>query len=50
MRRGGKVAQEVVAQLGELGAQERVRARELAARITGGARQGQLFEALPPAW
>ena len=47
VRRGGKVAQEVVAQLGELDAQGRVQARELAARITGGAMQGQLFEPLP---
>ena len=47
VRRGGKLAQEVVAQLGELDAQGRVRARELAARITGGAMQGQLFEPLP---
>jgi hypothetical protein len=40
------VAQEVVAQLGELDAQGRVQARLLALRITGGAMQGQLFE--PP--
>jgi transposase len=46
VRRGGKVAQQVVAQLGELDAQGRVRARQLAAQITGGAMQGQLFE--PP--
>jgi hypothetical protein len=46
VRRGGKVAQEVVAQLGELDAQGRVQARLLALRITGGAMQGQLFE--PP--
>ena len=37
VRRGGKVAQEVMAQLGELDAQGRVQARLLAARITGGA-------------
>ena len=47
VRRGPKVAQEVVAQLGELDAQGRVRARLLAARITGGAMQGQLFEPQP---
>jgi transposase len=49
VRRGGKVAQQVVAQLGELDAQGRMRARQLAARITGGAMQGQLFEP-PPQW
>jgi transposase len=49
VRRGGKVAQEVVAQLGELDPQGRVQARLLAARITGGAMQGQLFEP-PPQW
>ncbi len=47
VRRGGKVAQQVVAQLGELDAQGRVRARQLAVRITGGAIQGQLFEPSP---
>ncbi len=49
VRRGRKVAQEVVAQLGELDAQGRVQAQLLAARITGGAMQGQLFEP-PPQW
>jgi len=47
VRRGGKVVQEVVAQLGELNAQARGQARLLAAQITGGAMQGQLFEPLP---
>jgi transposase len=47
VRRGGKVVQEVVAQLGELNAQARAQARLLAAQITGGAMQGQLFEPLP---
>ena len=44
VRRGGKVVQEVVAQLGELNAQARAQARLLAAQIAGGAMQGQLFE------
>ncbi len=44
----GKVAQAVVGgSWVELVAQGRVRARELAARITGGAMEGQLFEPLP---
>ncbi len=47
VRRGGKVVQEVVAQLGELNARARAQARVLAAQITGGAMQGQLFEPLP---
>ena len=47
VRRGGRVRQETVAQLGELDAQGRLRAQALAAQITGGAMQGQLFE--PPA-
>lgn len=47
VRRGDKVAQEVVAHLGELDAQGRLRARQLAARIAGGAIQGRLFEPLP---
>ncbi len=49
VRRAGKVVQEVVAQLGELDPQGRVQARLLAARITGGAMQGKLFEP-PPQW
>jgi transposase len=49
VRRGGRVRQETVAQLGELDAQGRLRAQALAAQVTGGAMQGQLFEA-PPQW
>ena len=46
VRRNGRVAQETVAQLGELDAQGRLRAQGLARRITGRPDQGQyeLFE------
>ncbi len=43
-RRGGKVVQETVAQLGELDADGRLRARNLARRITGRGQQAELFE------
>lgn len=45
VRRGRKVVQETVAQLGELDAQGRARARSLALRITGRDEQYELFEA-----
>jgi transposase len=48
VRRGGRVVQETVAQLGELNAEGRAKAQALARSITGRAgdeRQGQLFEA-----
>jgi transposase len=45
VRRGGKVVQETVAQLGELDAQGRAWARTLALRITGRDEQYELFEA-----
>ena len=45
VRRGRKVVQETVAQLGELNAQGRARARTLALRITGRDEQYELFEA-----
>ena len=44
MRRQGKVVQETVAQLGELDAEGRAKARALARAITGRAEQGELFE------
>jgi hypothetical protein len=44
VRRGGKVRQETVAQLGELDARGRARAKGLARQITGGAEQQDLFE------
>jgi transposase len=44
VRRGGKVVQETVAQLGELDAEGRVRAKLLAQQITGRADQRELFE------
>jgi len=44
VRRGGKVVQETVAQLGELDAQGRAKARALARTITGRADQCALFE------
>jgi len=44
VRRGGKVVQETVANLGELDAQGRAQARALARQITGRADQGELFE------
>ena len=45
VRRGRKVVQETVAQLGELDAQGRARARTLALRLTGRDEQYELFEA-----
>lgn len=45
VRRGRKVVQETVAQLGELDAKGRARARSLALRITGRDEQYELFEA-----
>jgi hypothetical protein len=45
VRRHGKVVQETVAQLGELDAEGRAKARALARSITGGEEQGELFEA-----
>ncbi len=47
VRRGGKVVQETVANLGELDAQGRAKARALARQITGRADQGELFESWP---
>ena len=44
VRRNGKVVQETVAQLGELDAEGRARARLLARRITGRGEQRELFE------
>ena len=44
VRRGGKVRQETVAQLGELDAQGRAKAQALARRMTGPAEQRELFE------
>jgi transposase len=45
VRRGGKVVQETVAQLGELDGEGRLRARSLARRITGrSTEQAELFE------
>ena len=52
VRHGRKVVQETVAQLGELDAEGRARATQLAREITGGAgedRQGKLFEGSVPA-
>jgi transposase len=51
VRRGGKVVQETVAQLGELDAEGRARAAELARNICGHAQergQGQLFDSTRP--
>ena len=45
VRRGRKVVQETVAQLGELDGKGRARARRLALKITGRAEQYELFEA-----
>jgi transposase len=45
VRRGAKVCQETVAQLGELDTQGRAKAAALARRITGRAEQRELFEA-----
>jgi transposase len=47
VRRGRKVMQETVAQLGELDAQGRARARALAQEISGAGVQRELFEAVP---
>src|SRR5271166_3736968 len=47
VRRGRRVVQETVAQLGELDGQGRARAGALALRITGREEQYELFEALP---
>ena len=44
VRRGRKVVQETVAQLGELDGEGRARARLLAQQITGGSEQHELFE------
>ena len=44
VRRNGKVVQETVAQLGELDARGRARARDLARQITGRGDQAELFE------
>src|SRR2546427_2847920 len=44
VRRDGKVVQETVAQLGELDAQGRARARDLARQIMGRGDQTELFE------
>jgi hypothetical protein len=44
VRRGGKVVQETVAQLGELDAHGRASARLLAQQLLGSGRQGELFE------
>ena len=50
VRRGGKVVQETVTQLGELDAECRARARALARSITGrGWDQHELFEEPEPA-
>ena len=48
VRRQGKVVQETVAQLGELDAAGRARAKALARAITGGYVQGSLFEEEEP--
>jgi hypothetical protein len=45
VRRGGKVVQKSVAQLGELDGEERARARLRAQQITGSGAQQELFEA-----
>ena len=47
VRRGRRVVQETVAQLGELDGQGRARAGALASRITGREEQYELFEAAP---
>jgi transposase len=48
VRRGAKVAQETVAQLGELDAEGRAKAKALARQITGRGDQRELFEAPDP--
>ncbi len=45
VRRNGKVIQQTVAQLGELDAEGRAKAKALARQITGRGDQGELFEA-----
>jgi transposase len=47
VRRGGKVVQETVAQLGELDAEGRAKAKALARQITGRGDQRELFESAP---
>src|SRR6266446_3750964 len=47
VRVGRKVVQQTVAQLGELDAEGRARARALARTITGGREQADLFEPIP---
>jgi hypothetical protein len=47
VRRNNKVVQETVAYLGDLDAQSRAAARELCAKITGGANQMELWEDNP---
>ena len=49
VRRNGKVVQETVAQLGELDAEGRAKAKALAREITGRGDQRDLFEATPDA-
>jgi len=48
VRRNGKVIQETVAQLGELDAEGRAKAKALARQITGRGEQRELFEASAP--
>jgi hypothetical protein len=48
VRVGGKVVQQTVAQLGELDAHGRARAKALARAITGGREQPDLFESFDP--
>ena len=48
VRRGGKVVQETVAQLGELDAEGRASARLLAQQLTGSGQPRELFEAAAP--
>ena len=43
VRRGARVTQETVAQLGELDAKGRLKAQSLALRMTGRSEQGELF-------
>lgn len=48
VRRGGKVVQQTVAQLGELDAAGRAKAKALAQQMTGGSTQASLFEEFEP--
>lgn len=48
VRRGTRVTQETVAQLGELDAKGRLKARSLALRMTGRSEQGELFAEQKP--